>query len=208
MRRVSYFRQIARRPPVAPVVLRPPHQVLRRWEIAQHPIAAAALPVIFMEQEHKTTTPADPLSPTRAAQPDGGATTAQAGMTQAERPTAAPSDPRPSLAARQQEIAAKQLRMPIKEGERAVRTEMAPAREQARVVDYTAPAAPAAPVLNPPPAVPSRPETASIEIGSIEIQLTPPPAPPPPARPPARAAPAPRASLSRDFTQSFGLRQG
>jgi hypothetical protein len=208
MRRASYFRQIARRAPAAPVVLRPPHQVLRRWEIAQHPIATAALPAAAREQDHKAATAAKPVPLTRAAQKARPDTTPRAGTKPAERKTAAVPNAQPSPATVEPEIADGQYRADPEPGERTVRFETAPAREQFRAVDRTAPAAPAAPAPNPPPAVPSRPESPSIEIGSIEIQITPPPAPPPTARPTARAAPAHRTPLSRDFTQNFGLRQG
>jgi hypothetical protein len=202
--RTSYFRQIARQPTALPVVLHPPTQVLRRWEMAQRPVPAAA-PVRNQKPESART--AEPLSSSRAPQKDQTPTAERPAITQSETaaiaaPVSSLQHPSPQPMARPEPFQAV-----LEEGSSRSQAEAAPRREKPRAVQY-APLTPPAPVLHPPPAAAPRAESASIEIGAIEIQIVPPPTPPPPLRPAPRRAPAPRSSLSRDFTTSFGLRQG
>jgi hypothetical protein len=206
--RTSYFQQIARRPTTAPVVLHPPHQVLRRWEIAQRTMPAAAPAVPLKPKERKAARSVDAQTSRRtthaeqsAAEPPGIAPPLPQANVIPDAPAHFPAPPPAAEAAQMRAVVEEQARLPRREA--AQHAEKVRAFEQA-----PPPATRSTPASILPPAAAARTEAPSIEIGAIEVQIVPPPAPAPPARPAARRAPAPHTSLSRDFTATFGLRQG
>jgi hypothetical protein len=149
--------------------------------------------------ESKTPPPAKPSNPPRASfivesPPAAGAPARGAKVTEAAPPQSAPS---PHAALQTQ-----------------ARPEKPAATPPARTPSTAAPPGPLVravlqPSPPPPPAaaaVSREPPQQAIRIGSIEVEVLPPEAPTPAVPPPAK--PKSAVTLARDFTSSFGLRQG